>query len=169
MAAFPSGSLSFALFPSSMVSTNSIVLTSFLCRWNKHHFGEDLIKSVHTHLFPSPSRPMGRWYIPSHRKVRWLVLTNRQLAGSDMWHSKPKHIVAVKTDSNSEREGHMCQTVYLWDTGDNIYLGPWVAMCTRTLQPQEAHCVRKKSQRALCQIASFPLHLHSTHTELTLS
>lgn len=99
---------------------------------------------------------MGRWYIPFHRKVMWLVLTNRQLAGSDMWHSKPKHIVAVETDSSSEREGHICQMVCLWDTGDNIYLGPWMAMCMRTLQPHQAHCVRKKSQWALCQIASSP-------------
>lgn len=124
-----------------------------------------------THVwFSSPPRPTARWYIPTLCQVMWLVLTNWLLSGRGMWHSKPKHRVAVVTVSSGEQEGHMCQMVQQWDNGGDINLSPWVTVCAGTLPTHFSHIVWAKNKKCTLRFNSCPspfilpvLHTHSTY------
>lgn len=121
---------------------------------------------MQTHLVFFSFKDMRKLYIPTLFKLMWLVLTNRLLRGSDMWHSKPKHIVAAVTVSSGEKG----QMVQLWDNGDNINLGPWMTTCAAILPTHPIHIVWARKKNVHCaKIASLHhshpiLYTHSIHT-----
>lgn len=122
---------------------------------------------VHTHQVSVSLWARGRLRIPTLCKVTRLFPTHTGLlSGSDMRHSKPKHIVAAVTISSDEEEGRVCQTVQLWDNGDNISLGPWVTVGTVTLQSHLGHGAWARNKKSTLCLNSIPPPFY-THTAYT--
>ena len=120
---------------------------------------------------PPHSRPGEIMHSHLYKALR-LLPTSTLLSGSDMWHSNPKHTVAAVTVSSDEEEGHMCQTVLLWDNGDNISLGPWVTVDPVTLQSHLGHRAWARNKKCtLCSNSipspfTSPFHMHTAYTFL---